>query len=87
MVQIGSSHEYELLKIDDHEETINASGVYTVIRRKSNKTTGKQIHYIIALTVKITARRPFEIHTWIAKSLCTDSNKNQKVLYLILISN
>ena len=50
----GSSHEYEGINMDDQEETTNALGVYTVIGRNPNETAGKQIGYIVVLTLKAT---------------------------------
>ena len=63
-MKIGSSHEYEGLNMDDREETTNASGVCTVIQRNSNETTGKQISYIIALTLRATGFSPFHKDTY-----------------------
>ena len=66
--------------------TTYASSVYTVIGINSDETAGKQISYIMALTLNVTGCRSFEIHAWVSKSLCIDSNKNKKVLHLIPIS-
>ena len=35
-----STHEYEGLNIDDRVNTTNAEGVYTLIGKNSNKTSG-----------------------------------------------
>ena len=40
-VNNDSTHEYEGLNIDDRVNTTNAEGVYTLIGKNSNKTSGK----------------------------------------------
>ena len=59
----GSAHEYEGLNIHDRKGTVNATGVYTIIQRNSNKT-GKQITYITPLTLRVTGCSSFEKETY-----------------------
>ena len=71
-----SSHEYEGLNMDDREETANATGVYTKIQRNSKETAGKQISFIIELTLRATECSSSEKQTYMGL---------QKFIYMILL--
>ena len=46
--------------MDGREETTGGPGVYCVIQRNVNETAGKQLSYIIVLTLRATGHRSFE---------------------------